>query len=361
MSKSDNIKSFYDTLGINIPKKKDLANEKLFNLYEAPKKVKQWASVDKSNIEENAVQQCDLLFLPTDDTYKYCLVVCDVGGYRQTDAEPLKTKSSTEVLQAFQRIYKRKYIKFPTYMMSCDPGGEFKGIVKKYFEDQGVIMRYGKPDHHQSQASVEAKNHVIAKALFMRMTAQELQTGEKSTEWVEFLPLLIKELNKRLKRLTKTFTKFDAPILANKNNDDLLDEGTKVRVALDAPLDAADNSKLHGKFRATDIRWYKEPTKIKQILLRPDQPPMYLTEQFPHTPYLRERLQVVGEVENNPPENLQRKFIVEKLLEKKKIKNKIHYLVKWKGKPASENSYEPRTNLIQDIPEMVKAFDEKNK
>jgi hypothetical protein len=256
-SKQDNIDDFYNTLGINIKNKKDLQNEKLYNLYDKPKKVKVWPSVNKSNIQEGAVQQCDLLFMPEDEGYRYILVVCDVGGWRQTDAEPLKTKSIVEVLNAFKEIYKRKYIKFPQYMMQSDEGGEFKGAVKKYFEDKGVKMRYGLPDHHQSQASVESKNHIIAKALFMRMTAQELETGEKSTEWIEFLPKLIKELNKRLKRLTKHFTKYDAPILANKSNEELLDEGMKVRVALDRPVEAYNNQKLHGKFRATDIRWNK--------------------------------------------------------------------------------------------------------
>eukprot|EP01040_Poterioochromonas_malhamensis_P009126 gene9126-9897_t len=340
MSKKENIDEFYKSLGINIPNKKDLQQEKLFNLYEIPKKVKPWPSVDKSNIEENAVQQCDILYLPNDDGFKYCLVVCDVGGYRKTDAEPLKTKSATEVLKAFKEIYKRKILKVPTYMLQCDSGSEFHGSVKKFFEDQGIAIRYGKPDHHQSQAS-------------------ELQTGVKSVEWVEFLPTLITALNKRLKKHTKTFQKFDAPVKANKNNNDLLDEGTKVRVALDAPIDVPTEGKLHGKFRATDIRWEKEPTVIKQILLRPDQPPMYLTAKYPHTPYVRERLQVVPENEANPPLAMQNKFVVEKLLERKKIGNAINFLVKWKNIPVP--NWQPRTHLMKQIPDLVKEFEKNNK
>ena len=56
---------------------------------------------------ENATQQADLLFLPNDDGYKYCLVVVDIAT-RKVDAEPLKTKESKEVKQALQKIYKRR-------------------------------------------------------------------------------------------------------------------------------------------------------------------------------------------------------------------------------------------------------------
>jgi len=51
------------------------------------------------------------------------------------------------------------------------------------------------------------------------------------------------------------------------------------------------------------------------------------------------------------------KYIVESIVDKKKIKNKIYYLVKWAGYPDSANTLEPRNKLILDIPEMVKEFE----
>lgn len=355
---SKNIDKWYASLFQEKPKNRaELKTELLHNLYIKPRKPKLQASVSKSNIAEDAVHQADLLMLPNDSSYKYALVVCDVGGNRQTDACPLKNKDAESVLKGFETIYDRDILHFPPIMLQVDSGGEFKGVVKKYFESAGVAIRVGKVDHHQSQASVEAKNHIIGKALMMRMTAQELETGETSREWVEFLPLLIKKLNKRLKSETKPFTRFDAPLKTNNGNKVLLDEGTDVRVALDAPKDVATGSKLHGRFRASDIRWEREPTEIKQILLRPDQPPMYLTEQYPHTPLLREALQIVPEVENNPPETMSKKFVVEKLLSRKKIKNKIYFLVKWKGYSNKHNTMEPRTQMMEDVPDMVKKFE----
>lgn len=34
------------------------------------------------------------------------------------------------------------------------------------------------------------------------------------------------------------------------------------------------------------------------------------------------------------------------------------YLVKWKGWPSSQNTWEPKTSLAQDVPDMVREFDE---
>ena len=56
----------------------------------------------------NKVHQADLLFLPHDkvgrNTYKYALTVVDVAS-RFKEAEPLTSKDSTEVAEAFGGIY----------------------------------------------------------------------------------------------------------------------------------------------------------------------------------------------------------------------------------------------------------------
>ena len=56
-------------------------------------------------------------------------------------------------------------------------------------------------------------------------------------------------------------------------------------------------------------------------------------------------------------QNQQKMFIVEKLVDKRKNKNKIEYLVKWEGYPTSKNTWEPRTSLNQTIPQIIKDFE----
>jgi hypothetical protein len=48
---------------------------------------------------------------------------------------------------------------------------------------------------------------------------------------------------------------------------------------LDFPINYLTGERLVGKFRSADIRWSREIHKIKQILLKPGQPPMYLVDK----------------------------------------------------------------------------------
>ena len=86
---------------------------------------------------------------------------------------------------------------------------------------------------------------------------------------------------------------------------------------------------------------------------------MYRTTMHPKGPsYTKNQLQVVKE-EALP--GAPKKFIVEKILEKKKEKGKIFFKIKWKGFPADKNSWEPRTQLIKDVPTLIKDFEKKTK
>lgn len=339
-------------------KGENMKDDKLANLLRPPRKPAIEASASKSAIGKNAVHQADLITLPHDDVkgkiYKYALVICDVGGDRQTDAEPLTNKDAPTVLKAMKTIYKRGIIERPE-LLQVDGGSEFKSVVKDYVEGRGTGLRAGKADHHQGQASVEAKNSIIGEALLTRMAAQELETDEPSTEWVEFLPQLIMHMNKRLKKNTKKWDGFEEPTLGK--NQEILEEGTKVRVALEAPREISTGKKLYGKFRKGDLRWEKEPTEVEQIILRPDQPPMYLTKKYPNTPYQKESLQVVTETEQNPPTSMSKRLEVEKLVKRKKESGKVFFWVKWTN---AKSSWEPRTSLMKDVPDLVKAFEKDN-
>ena len=84
----------------------------------------------------NSVHQADLLFLPQDKlrrkTYKYALTVVDIAS-RYKEAEPLTSKDSGEVARAFQTIYRRSPLTWPS-TLQVDPGREFMGGVTKEME-----------------------------------------------------------------------------------------------------------------------------------------------------------------------------------------------------------------------------------
>lgn len=141
---------YYRTYGIEPVSKNFLIKQELENLYKRPKKNSKINEPHYPIIEPDYVQQADLLHLPNDNGYKYVLVVVDLGS-RLTDVEPLKDKTSETVKKAFKSIYKRNILKMP-YRLETDPGSEFKGVVKTYFEKHGARIRYGKPGRHRQQA-----------------------------------------------------------------------------------------------------------------------------------------------------------------------------------------------------------------
>ncbi|CAG2100802.1 unnamed protein product [Medioppia subpectinata] len=52
-------------------------------------------------------------------------------------------------------------------------------------------------------------------------------------------------------------------------------------------------------------------------------------------------------------------YVVEKVVDKRNVKGKIQYLLKWKGYPDEENTWEPKENL--DCDGLIDAFEEKRR
>ena len=81
-----------------------LSNQAIWQIYLPRPKQINFSHFDVT--VPNEAHQADLLVLPHDYGYKYALSVVDVGS-RYKQAEPLKTKSATEVASAFERIYRQ--------------------------------------------------------------------------------------------------------------------------------------------------------------------------------------------------------------------------------------------------------------
>ena len=178
-------KKYYKDFGLTkIKDKKWLKKQELHNLYKKPKKDN-YINTPHFNqtYSENVQHQADLLFLPNDDGFRYVLSITDVAT-KLSDAEPLKTKNSSEVKNVFEKVYKRHILKLPEFI-TTDSRSEFKGEVKKYFSDHNVIIKYGKPGRHNQLAMVERTNQYLAKIISPRIQAQEILTGQQSNHWVD--------------------------------------------------------------------------------------------------------------------------------------------------------------------------------
>ena len=337
--------------------RRSLHKQELYNLYKVPKKDKGLEQAHFHVNEPNAIYQADLLYLPDDKGYKYALVVADAcTGI--TDAVPLKERSAESVLVGFKDIFSRKILPLPTDEIQCDSGSEFKGAVKKYFNDKNIGVRYAKTARSRQTPYAEARNKVIGKAVHQRQTAEQLLTNEVSVDWVEDLPIFIEYMNKHY---TKIWNKKKREIEKQKDvpkdpiftkNTVILPIGTKVRVALDKPIESTGH-KLSGHFRASDIRFDPDVEKIENVIISPDEPVLYKVSGKGNlgVGYTYNQLQVVPAGEKEPPASVIRgvpkQYTIKEIIGKKKEKNKIFYKIRWRGYGAEDDTWEPKSHLLK--------------
>lgn len=236
----------------------------------------------------NYLHQGDLFFMPSFKGYQYALVITD-GHTKKVDAIPIKNKTSATIIKSFNKIYQKNGIlEYPT-IISFDAGTEFKNKeVKDYFTEHDVYIKYARTNRHRQQALIEAKNFTIGSNLNKIINAKELETGKTNKDWVQYLPKLIELINDNLPK-PKIKAISETPMIT-KQNQNLLNEGDKVRVILDYPKGASDNKRLIGKFRAGDLRWEKTPKEIEQVNIKPGYPPLYKIDGIKGTNYTRQQL-----------------------------------------------------------------------
>jgi len=330
---------------------------KLENLLKVPNKDNKANTPHIQVSTPHDMYQVDTLYMPKDANGELYALVCVDLATNAVDAEPLKNRDAKTTLTAIKKMFKRKHLKKKPRVIEVDDGTEFKGDFEKEMKKMDIFIRRKKAGRSRQQASVEGMNGILGKLLNRAMMVDEMHTNETSRSWVDHLPRAINLMNKRLTHEPKSYK--NEEVRCSGKSCEVLEEGTKVRVSLDKPKDYITDKRLHGKFRTGDIRFDPEIREITQILLEPGQPPMYLISGIPHVGYTKNQLQVVKSNEKLPSQKHQKKFIVEKLIEKRKHKNKIEYLVKWKGYDSKVNTWEPQTQLKKDVPLLIKQFSKK--
>ena len=298
--------------------------------------------------EPDQEHMMDILFLPRDNGYRYALVITDVGN-KEFDAEPLKSKSADEVLKAIKKIYRRRFLRPPKYQIDTDDGAEFKGPVHRYFVDTlKVTHRTALPNRHSQQGPVESLNRTLGSVLNKNMAIQEMKTGEDNTSWVRPLKRIIPTLNrKRRKRMDDPYAFPKIKDVPPSMRSDALPIGTRVRRLLDGPEDA-QGRRLHGNFREGDRRFEQLIREIEKVYIHPNQPIRYkLSGMGNNVSFTRNQLKLVPAAER--PALPEGTYEVEKLLKKRTHKGKVQYLVKWKGYPTDQSTWEYYQNLKQDL------------
>ena len=296
--------------------------------------------------EADKNHQADLLQLPkTKEGYQYMLVIVDLWS-REVDFEPLKDKSSATVKEAFKTIFKRPYLNAPV-MVKTDNGTEFKGEADKYLKKEGVWHRTGHPYRHQNQANVERMNRTIGRLLNGYMNAKEEATGKVYREWTDVLDIIRTDLNKMRYRADQP----DYVPTLDVSTTPKFKVGDLVHRKLDYPQNALGHKQPTENFRVGDYRFERHPKEIISVFPYPKgkQPGFrYMLRDILDTSY--------AEWELMKSKDQVAKYVVERLLAKKRVRGKTFYKVKWRGFSKQYNSWEPEETLMEDVPDLVEAY-----
>ena len=223
------------------------------------------------------------------EPYKYALVVVDDHD-KKCDAVPLRERTQEALIKGFKELYDHGILKKPKVRLEVDKGTEFSDLHNDPYFDK-VHIRRGLTNRHRQQALVEFKNQVIGTLISQLQAIDELKTGQTNTSWVKELPFMIKEINEVYVKPVNTQISDD--VLVSSKNKDIIPEGTRVRRQLDYPIDVATGKRIDSKFRSSDIRWSKDIHKVKEILLKPGYPPLYLLDNNDHVARTKQQLQFV--------------------------------------------------------------------
>lgn len=329
----------------------DSGDTRLSNLLKPPKKEKgkNKPHITNTSGKPNATHYTDLIFMPkTKKGNRYILTVVDIATSKM-DAIPLKGKSSELTLKAMQSIYKRKYLNKPT-ILHTDDGTEFKGVFKRWMEKNDVILITAKVGRHRQQAPVESMNNRIVSVLNRYMMAVELQTNETFREWDTIMDKLVRLMNEQYShKPVDTSNK----VLSRCQGDscNLLAVGTKVRHVLDYPRDI-EGRRLHGEFRTGDMRFDPNVKTITTIKLLPTQPPLYVLDGDFSVSYTKEQLQAVHDYEKNVEV---KEFIVESIVDKRKVKKETQYKIKYKDGSVK---WIDEKKVLKVDPKLVKKYND---
>ena len=301
--------------------------------------------------------EADILEIPqTSKGYNRLLCVVDLYS-NYCDFEPMKSKTSEEVLKAFKEIFKRDILTIPKASIRTDSGGEFKSVVDKYMYDNNILHLWSLPDRHKQMGSVENLNKQIGRFIMTYLQNKSMELNKDYCEWTDIInDQFRKEFNNIKKHPIDADLNKYIPKDINMDNIPKYKVGDLVFRRLEVPLNKFSRKLHNGKFRQGDNRFENIPRKIVQVLCYSSPNPWrYILDTLPNVSYAEAEL-ILAENETDE------KFVVRQIIDKKTEKKIIYYLVWWKKSLKKDSTWEPKTNLLEDgLDEYIQQYEDECK
>lgn len=299
----------------------------------------------KSQIEVDLIDMTS----SADKGYKWILTGYDMFtkfGY----AIPLKSKEEKTVTDGMKKLLEQSG---NPKVIRSDNGSEFiSESFRKLLEDKGIKQVLGTAGHPQTQGGVERFNGILKRLIKM----EYLHTGTR--DWAKNLPLFLRNYNNSYQRVIKTTpAKAEVAEDLEEISKNIKKEISKLNYKENQKFNVGDKVRVKLEYKDNEKKgenWSKDLYTVNKVL-KPSKPYSvyrYRLADLDGT-YMNNDLQLVKHVEN--PIGLPEMYEISKL-ERPSISKGVHgYIVHWKG--YKEKTFEPREQLVKDVPKIVEAFE----
>ncbi len=346
-----------------------LKKQEVAQLYHPVKRTKNIQSTILS--EPFKVVGVDLIDMQSSafNGYEYIFTAIDLFS-RYAWCIPMQTKTADDSVKALRKLLKeiKNTGKLPSVLRS-DNGSEFiSPKFKKELENNKIKQVLSTAGTPQSNGAIERFNGTIKRLIKMESTQEDNQ------DWVSQLPKLVENYNKTRNRSIgkaplkvvsewKDGNKKDMEAVKAKMEKSVSRKNEKAITSL-IPVGSRVRLKLKGdKHQKRDKLWTDEVYKVvKAVQPRSKNMKAYYLVENSEGEQMSDKLYgtdllVIKRVQTKIKFTPQ-KFIVSSIKDRKETRSGVFYLVKWRN--DSKMTWEPRSNLLKDVPKKIKAYDTKH-
>lgn len=270
-------------------------------------------------------------FSRQNNNFKFILTVIDVLS-KYLWAIPLKNKSALSVTSAVKKIFvERKPLKIRT-----DRGKEFDNILFKNLCRKNNIIFFTSKDKKIKCSIVERVNRTLKAKMFRYFTANGTR------KYIDILQNLVDSYNNKIHRSIKM-----KPSEVNESSEYIAYENLYGKNKLRNIYFKLNKKKLHYPIGSSVRRiydlsdldkkyypnWTDNTFKVVKVLKKP-QKPQYIIQDYDKNELKRRFYE--EELQKISPNT---EYRIEKIIRKRKVGNKIEFLVKWIGYPSKYNSW----------------------